>query len=260
MSAFTVDTRQLPGLAEIVASLPLSLRDAGNGPPQIIGVTGTGTWAAQATAAVRHGALAIVVEAPVLAGLKNVSTAAQSRVVLAWDFAANPGVHAAAAEAEAMRGGAGIAKGAVTVGRSTDIQVALLDLLVAAVRVFGEISMLTVRHRDHHCLYLTGHLEGGAPLTLSVVVTNAYPFAMDLRLLTGEGGLDVHVPSPATAAPAEVRVADADGERLLPTVWVTSRRASWQDAAAVAAGATSGDIAELRRAVSLVPGFWSLQR
>ena len=256
MSAFTVDTRDLPGLAEVVASLPLSLRDAGNGPPQITGVVGTRTWATKATSAVAQGALAVVVETPVVSRLESVSAAAQSRVVLAWDYAANPGVHAAAAEAEALRGQAGIAQGTVSVGRSTDVQVALLDLLVAAVRVFGDFTTLTVRHRDHHGVHLTGHLRGGAPLTLSVVVTNAYPLAMHLRLLTHEGGLDLLVPSPATAAPAEVRVVDVEGEHLLPTVWVSSRRASWQDAAAVAGGATSDDVAELRRAVSLVPDLW----
>ncbi len=256
MSAFTVDTSQLPGLAEIVSSLPLALRAVDEGPPQVVGLTGAPGWDGLAGNALASGALAVVVAAPVDSRADELSLAAQSRVVLAWDFAASPGVLAAATEALPLLGAALLAQGTLSVRRDADVRSALLDLLTAASRVFGDVSSLRLAREDAGGRHLTGHLAGGAPLTLSVVVTDAIPSTLRLRLLTGSGGLDAVVPSPATAAPAEVRVADVSGERLLPTVWVTSHRASWQRAALVAAGdVTPDDVAELRRVAARAPGL-----
>jgi hypothetical protein len=254
MSTFTVDTSQLPGLSEIVASLPLSLSVAGDGAPQIVALVGDPAWAARAASALAEGAMAVVIAAPNAAGADGLPPDAQARVVLAWDFAANPGVLAAGTEAAPLHGAAILAQGMLSVVRGTHVRSGALDLLVAADRVFGDFSALRLVHEDADGLYLTGHLVGGAPLVLSVAVTDAVASGLHLRLLTGDGGLDALVPSPACAAPAEVRVADAQGERLLPTVWVSSHRASWQRAAAVAAGdATSGDVDELLRVAAVAP-------
>ncbi|MCH6472444.1 hypothetical protein [Sinomonas terrae] len=98
-------------------------------------------------------------------------------------------------------------------------------------------------------------VPSGTDLTaavLDVLVTDAAPASLRLRILTDDGGLTAVVPCPDTAAPAEVRFVGPDGERLLPTPWETARRASWRRAVAIAAGeALSGDLAGLHRVTPL---------
>ncbi|WP_422934659.1 hypothetical protein [Sinomonas sp. P47F7] len=257
MSTFTVDATQTAGLAEIAASLPLSLAPAREGAPELASVSGSAGWAGRAQAAFDGGALAAVVGSPATDD-PEFPAGAESRLVLAWDFAANPGVLAAAEAAAPLRGRAVFAEATLSVPSSTDLDAALLDALTAVVRVAGEVTPLRTLHRDAAGWHLAGDLAGPqgarAPLALAIVVTDAAPAALRLRLLTDDGGLTAEVPSPDTAAPAGVRIVGPDGERLLPTLWETSRRASWRRAVAIAAGeALSADVAELHRVAALTP-------
>lgn len=247
MTRFTVGG-QVPGLSEIIASLPLSLVMAGDPPVQIVGLAGEPGWYERAVEALSAGALAVVVTRPVDA---PADLADQPHLVLSWPFADSPGLLAAAAEATPLRATAALAQGTVSVATRDDAPAALLDLLIAAGRVFGELTELTRVYDDEQGIFLAGHLSGGAAVTLAVVVSAAQASTMHLRLLTGDGGVEATLPAQA-AAPAEVRVIDAHGDRLLPTVWVSAHRASWQRAATVAAGTASTDVAELRRALAVL--------
>ncbi|MDQ4502961.1 hypothetical protein [Sinomonas sp. ASV322] len=253
MSAFSVDTTHTAGLAEIVASLPLSLSPVGDGPAQLAAVAGSPGWAQRAMEAADGGALAVVVGSPQTDdGVAALASETAPRVVLAWDFAANPGVLAAADAAAPLRESAVLAEATLAVPSGTDLDAALLDVLVAVDRVAGEPASLRSLHRGANSWHLAGGTRSGAPLALSLVVTDAASASLRLRILTDDGGLTAVVPSPDTAAPAEIRVVARDGERLLPTLWETSRRASWRRAVAIAAGDTiSGDIAELHRLTPL---------
>lgn len=254
MSSFPVDISQTPALAEIVASLPLSLAPAVDA-PQLAWFAGSSMWSARAKAAVDGGALAVVVSSPSAEGAGD----GDPRVVLDWPFASNPGVLAAAEAAAPLRERAALAQASLAVDIGADFKTTLLDVITAASRVFGEFAQLETLHQDSAGWHLASRLAGGALLSLSIVVTNAIPTALRLRLLTDDGGLTVLVPSPDTAAPAEVRITGPDGEHLLPTLWETSRRASWRRAVAIAngdaarTGANCDDLAELRSSMSLAP-------
>ncbi|MEA5454956.1 hypothetical protein SPF06_09510 [Sinomonas sp. JGH33] len=263
MTAYTVDPSQAEGLAEIAASLPLSLGPTGDRAPQLVAVEGSSGWEQRAREAADGGALAVVVGSPSLDETAGDDAARldgdhAARVVLAWDFAANPGVLAAAALLDGTgthpRERARLAEAVVRVPPGTDLDAALLDALVAVGRVAGEPASVRSLHRSASSWHLAGEARSGAPLALSLLVTNAAPASLRLRILTDDGGLTAVVPSPETAAPAEVRIIGRDGERLLPTLWETSRRASWRRAVAIAAGGTlSADVAELHRIIHLIP-------
>lgn len=254
MTSFTVDPTQLAGLPEVVASLPISLAPAGTTTPQLSAVAGTPGWTGRAAEAVLAGALGAVVDAPEEAPTDQMAGDVASRVVLAWEFASNPGVLAAAGAAAPLRRHAFLAEATLTVRSANEFKGALLDLLTTSSRVFGEFTSLVTLHKDATGWHLAGKLAGGAPLVLTLLVTTADPASLRLRLLTGDGGLAVVVPSSNTAAPAEVRIVGPDGERLLPTLWETSRRASWRRVVAIAAGdAVSDDLAEFRHTITVAP-------
>ncbi|WP_055557150.1 hypothetical protein [Streptomyces sp. NBRC 110028] len=250
--ALTVDTTQVPGLAEVTASLPLSLAPASS-PAQLAAVTGAPGWAERAEEALAGGAVAVVVESPSADnGAARLGVEAAAHTVLGWAFAANPGVLAAGDAAGPLRERAVFADAQLRVPAGTDLDAAMLDLLTATSRVAGAFGLRRTLHRDRDGWHAAGRLDTGAPLSLSVVVSNAAPASLRLRLLTADGGLTAAVPAPDTAAPAEVRILTPDGERLLPTLWETSRRASWRRAVAIATGATvCSDVAELHRITAL---------
>jgi hypothetical protein len=253
MSPFTVDAAQAPGLAEIAASLPLSLAPARSGPPQLASVAGSPGWATRARDALDTGASAVVVSSP--SPESNAAAAlgaAADRVVLEWAFAANAGISAAAEASSPLRTGIVLAETHLRVPRGTDLDAGMLDALTAARRIVGDLSCLRTLHRGSAGWHAAGLVSEGAPFGIAVVVTDAAPAALCLRLLTRDGGLTVVVPPPDTAAPAEVRIVGPDGERLLPTLWETSRRTSWRRAVAIAGGkTTSGDVAEFHRTTAL---------
>lgn len=250
---FTVCVDEAPGLAEIAASLPLSLA-ATDVSPQIAAVDGAPGWARRAGEAIAAGARAVVVRSPATHdGAPHLPADAAARAVVAWEFAANPGVLAAAEAAAPLRERAVLAECRVTLPDEGQLDAALLDAVTACGRVFGTfgpVEALVAGPAGRHC---AGRLANGAPLTLALVVSAAAPTAaLSLRLLTDDGGITAHVPSAATAAPAEVRVIGPDGELLLPTLWETSRRATWRRAIAIAGGGpASEDVAEFHHTVSL---------
>ncbi|WP_369046359.1 hypothetical protein [Sinomonas sp. P10A9] len=244
----------IPGLPEIAASLPLSLAPS-DGAPQIAAVDGSSGWAVRAQKALGARALAVVVGSPAAHdGDTHLDAVTAGRVVIAWEFAANPGTLAAAEAAAAWRDRAVLVDCTLTVPDSARLEGALLDSLTAARRIVGEFGPLATVFSGPSGRHLAGRLDNGAPLSLGIVVSGAVPASLRVRLLTTDGGITVVVPSAATAAPAEARVVGPDGELLLPTLWETSRRASWRRAIAIAGGdSISADAAELHHTASLAP-------
>ncbi|MCA4135392.1 hypothetical protein [Arthrobacter sp. M4] len=255
---YTVDTHSVPGLSETVASLPLSLAPAGQEPAQLAAIAGTPGWLERTREALDGGALAAVVSSPSAAdGILSLPTDFAQRAIVEWSFASNPGLQTAAEATSSLRETAVFADIELRVPTETNFDDVLLDVLIAAGRVFGSMSPVRSLHRDKAGWHLASWLRGQAsdvPVSFSIIATDAAPATLRLRLLTQDGGLSASVPSPATAEPAEVRITGPDGERLLPTLWETSRRVSWRRAVAVAAGeAVSDDLSELDGAISLAP-------
>lgn len=252
--ALAVDASSASSVAEIVASLPLSLTPS-DGAPQIAAIQGSAGWATRAQEALDAGALAAVVSSPSgHDGAARLSAEASGRVAIAWEFAANPGVQVAADAAAGLRGQAVVAECTVTVPESAGLETAILDALTATGRIVGGFAPVTVLLSGPDGHHLSSRLDNGAPLSVGILVSKAGPASLRVRLLTPEGGLTAVVPSAATAAPAEVRVVRPDGELLLPTLWETSHRATWRRAVEMASGSTaSGDIAELHHIAPLAP-------
>ena len=253
MNPFIVDRTQSAGLAEVLASLPASLAPEGDD-PQLAFIEGTPDWPEFTQAALNAGALAAVVSSPSTKDNGFVSKEAAERVILAWDFAENPGVRVAAAAAIPLQGTAVLAEAILTAPTHTDVETALLDMMTALTRIAGHLTQLRTLYRNGTGWYLAAELENGAPVSISLLITDTVPRRLNMRLLTIDGGLNVIVPAPDTAAPAEVRVVGPEGELLLPTLWETSHRASWRRAVALAGGTEiSGDIEELRRIAKRLP-------
>ena len=62
-------------------------------------------------------------------------------------------------------------------------------------------------------------------LTSAGLAPHAY-----VRVLTDDGGVEIAIPHPETARPAEVVITDEAGVRTLPTLWESSHRAAWRRA------------------------------
>jgi hypothetical protein len=75
---------------------------------------------------------------------------------------------------------------------------------------------------------VSGHVAGGAPLTITVAVGPAIERPFHLRVVAQSGGVHLSVPDPATAAPALVTIHHADGSTTLPARWESAHRASWR--------------------------------
>ncbi|WP_415854841.1 hypothetical protein [Sinomonas sp. G460-2] len=258
LTQYTVDAVHTPGLSEVVASLPLSLTRAGEEPAQLATITGARGWADRALEAFDGGALAAVVSSPSAdEGVPALPADIATRAIIEWAFACNPGVLVAAEAAAPLRERAVFADVELRLPTGADPDTALLDTLTAASRVLGPLTPVRSLHRDKASWHLSGSLTEDAPtapVAIAIIVTDAAPARLRLRLLTLDGGLTAVVPAPDTAAPAEVRIVGPDGERLLPTLWETSRRSAWRRAVAIAAGElVSADVAELYRVAALVP-------
>ena len=69
---------------------------------------------------------------------------------------------------------------------------------------------------------------GDLSVGMGVVRSTAVPPQASVRLLTNDGGVELSLPDPSTARPAEVMITDGEGLRLLPTVWESAHRAVWR--------------------------------
>lgn len=237
----------------VIASLPVSLAPAPDA-ALLTAVDGSTGWAGRTEAAHQAGALAAVVIAPTTP--EALAETSVDKVLIDWPFASHPALEGAAAAAEGLRPSVSIVESRIVVPATGNLDLALVDQLTALNRLLGGTlapGSLRRLHQDAHGYLICGQLGDSVPLSVSAVVTDALPPQLQIRILTTDGGLTAAIPSPDTAAPAEVRVTTAEGEQLLPTLYESAHRATWRRAHNVATdGLVTTDVDELRRTAALV--------
>ena len=75
--------------------------------------------------------------------------------------------------------------------------------------------------------------------------STAVPAQARARLLTSSGGVEITLPDPGTARPAQIVITTPDGQQLLPTLWESPHRATWRRlSTSLAAGASTPDLSD----------------
>jgi len=250
-------------VSAVVASLPLSFGPAA-GPsaegPDIVAVAGHAGWAARAADAVRSGARAVVVAAPVAedtAELVGVADSAGAAVVLDQQWAGNAALAESSANVHQVIAGAledAVMLDSVAVAApGTDPAHLLTEQLAVLVRCGIELRNPRVVQRNGNGYTVAGVLSGGTPVALQGILTSALPATASVTVLTSTGRADVVLPDPAAAWPAEVRVVTAEGATTLPTLYESSHRTSWARAhATVTSGKPATDLARFAAVTSLL--------
>jgi len=227
-------------VTQTVASLPATFRtvaEAHAGTADVLVMAGGAGWTADALAAVAGGTRGIVVVNPVpedttklAAAAKNAGTA----VVLDLRWASNPALVAGNGQPDA-RGAVRSAMGSAALLDSvaasmpgTELPELLTAHLAALLAVSGQLGDVRVIRSDATGYTVGGRLPNGAPFTAQGVLTAARPAGVGIHLYTADGGVDVRVPDPDAAWPAEVRVTGAHGQLLLPTLYESAHRSAWR--------------------------------
>lgn len=223
----TGDTAELG----VAASLPVSFVPAPAGTDGSAAiVAGSAGWTARAAAAIRGGAIGVLVTAPVAEDAAELAaTAAEAGVPVVLDgrWSANPVVDAASlAFTERIREQSRLEVRSV-VAPGDDVSQALLDLISLVRALVGPAEDLNVLHRNAHGL-IAEAAAADCALDVSVVRTAALPSHATVRLLTGDGSVDLVIPDGAAARPALLSVTDERGTTLAPTIYETGHRRSWR--------------------------------
>lgn len=103
----------------------------------------------------------------------------------------------------------------------------LVDLAALVRALVGPLHGISLLHQDHNGCFAMGG-AGDLSVGMGVVRSTAVPPQASVRLLTNDGGVELSLPDPSTARPAEVMITDGEGLRLLPTVWESAHRAVWR--------------------------------
>ncbi|NUT71520.1 hypothetical protein [Pseudarthrobacter sp. C4D7] len=242
MSTYTVtatpEAEESGAVALAVASLPATFGPApAGGAADIAVIAGGAGWTAEAVRAVRSGSRGVLVVDPVpeeTAQLADAAQAAGAAVVLDLHWASSPalvGNDGAPDARSAVRGALGTASlldSVATAAPGTDVRQLLARHLAAVLAVCGQLQGAGVIRSNATGYAVSATLANGAPFTAQGVLTAARPAGVAIHLYTADGGVDVRVPDPDAAWPAEVRVTGAQGELLLPTLYESAHRAAWR--------------------------------
>ncbi|ALV41466.1 hypothetical protein AU252_10145 [Pseudarthrobacter sulfonivorans] len=247
--------RKTGSIDAVVASLPISLANA-TLEPDIVALDGSKTgWPERAQEALDRGARATVVISPT--STTGPAPKTSSRILFDWAFASNPAVQKAAEAADRLVAPVTLLESRLVVPAGVDLNQVLLDQLTAIAHIVGENSLppgsIRRLHADEYGYQMSGTLAGGAPVTVSAVVTGAEHTHLEIRLLTQDESITVFLPAPDTAIPAEVRMTTHEGELLLPTQYESAHRSTWRRAIrTLSEEAETQDFATLQRAVAVM--------
>ncbi|MEU6787820.1 hypothetical protein ABZ912_52250 [Nonomuraea angiospora] len=218
-----------PAVHATVASLPRYFRPAAGGP-----ITGTVTAVPTPTAlraaldARPTGILLAGVSAQGVTGVRELAeraAAAGIPVVVAGPWALDPAVTALAGALDAEDASLVEVTATVPAGSSpTDV---LLDQLALLRTAIGPARAVEVIQADAHGHLARAHV-GDVPVHLAAAVSGLGTRRARLDVLGPAVQWRLSFPDPATARPAAVVRTDADGERLLPTLYESAYRAAWR--------------------------------
>ena len=219
-------------IPEVIASLPVSLARSTSAEADLVAVSGATGWTNRAMEAIRSGARGVLVvdpQAEPVHELKKVASQHEVPVVLNHRLASNPGVEVARSKVQSISGDISFVDLTASVVSTGTYSSALDELRLIASRLVGRIQGLRTLRRSEDSLLATGHCAGTSiPVTFAALHSPLGPFAAYARIVTASGDIELRIPSPETAAPAEVTFTDAEGTTLAPTLFESSRRSSWR--------------------------------
>lgn len=225
----------------VLSSLPLSYRPADDQtPPAVTTIGGTGAWADRVDQALGRGSAAVVVvhpepTAPDVQPMPGL-------VVLDSIWADNAAVGTAAKYFRAGVRDAQLIECRIVPGPGRTLAATLVDAFQLIRALFGPATQPELLHHTAEG-FLAGASVGGLALSLWVNRTSAIRPGASVRLLTDDGSIELTVPHPATARPAELVITNSVGALSVPSRWESSHRTAWRRAhALVDAGSEGSDL------------------
>lgn len=221
-------------IAEVIASLPVSYAwsalTATGDAADVHEISGTNGWTDRVLAALEAHPRAVLVTDPVAADpdeLVELATAADEagvHVVLAEQFAGNPTVTALIE---------------VHPTPLADLSAVFVDVVANRVDVDLQLTQLRTLRAFGATTSTPTHTIGAGGVTLAGTTgstllggigarSHALPQTVKVRGYSAEQTLELDLPDAATARPASAVLTDADGSRVLPTIYENAYRATWR--------------------------------
>jgi len=222
----SADTDATGAVAQVIASLPISLRP-GTGVADLAAVSGP-QWVADAAAAASAGVSGIMIVNPSPADVAALEIAVPVVVDTTWSH--NPAVAAAAPHFAALTESDEPVtfESRVDAPVGSDLERVLLAQLALVRAAIDAVATLAVDRWNERGYDIRATLSGGASIALAAVLTGGLPVSASLGALTRHNAVRMHLPDPATAVCGTVTVSGADGATVLPTLWETPHRAAWR--------------------------------
>ena len=215
--------------AAVLSSLPVSYTaTAADATADVVVVAGSSDWPSVVDHLLGEGSAAAIVVHPEPADLAALPRT-PGLVVIDSVWAGNPAVPAAAGHFGRAATASQLVECRVITGPDRPLGANLLDLAALIRSLIGPLRGVSVLQYDSHGFFATAK-AADLSVSLSVVRSSALAPQASVRLLTDDGGVEMVIPDPSTARPAEVMITNGDGLQRLPTVWESSHRAAWRRA------------------------------
>jgi hypothetical protein len=218
-------------VAQVVASLPVSLHPSDDGWGALVAIAGTNGWTEEALASISSGARGLMVISPSaaeVAALKERADALGVPVVIDTEWAHNPAVAAAAPQFAAHNDENSLLEARVNAPAGADLDRVLLAQLALIRAAVDPVVSLTYARRNEHGYDALARLASGARASLAAILTDALPTSASLRIIKPHHAVALALPGSGTAAPGKVTVSGPEGATLLPTQWESAHRAAWR--------------------------------
>jgi hypothetical protein len=238
-------------VAQVIASLPVSLHPASRAPDLVAIDGGTAGWPDEAERQIGTGVRGIMVINPVAAdvtALKEKSSAAAVPVVIDSTWTYNPAVATGKGHFAAHNDTDSLLEARVNLPAGTDLDQALLAQLGLIRETTGQVTSLMFARKDRHGYDALATLASGGRASLTAIFSDSVPPSAVLRIIKPRTAVELTLPGPATAAPGKVVVSGPKGATLLTTLYETAHRAAWRNLYRLAqSGETAGDLAGFAR-------------
>jgi hypothetical protein len=243
-------TNRSGGVAQVIASLPVSLHNALER-PDLVAVDGSADWPAEVERAIDAGARGALVVRPVPADVSSLlekMNAENVPVVIDAVWTYNPAVPTSAGPFAELLDNRALLEARVYVPTECDWDRVLLDQLSLIRAAVSPVRGFRFVRKSEHGYAALADLASGARASITAVRTDSVPEAATLRIVKAEHMVELELPAPQTAVPGRVRVSGPNGSTLLETQWETAHRAAWRHLhGLVVSGLTSSDVEEFRQ-------------
>jgi hypothetical protein len=216
------------GVSGVVASLPVSYGPA-VGAADISAFGGEAGWTLRVLAAANDGARGVVIVNPAAESTEEMAAAAQATAAVTLDhrWASNPAIGNARQALEADLDDAALLDSVAISAPGTGTTELLTQHLALLQNLGIGLETLRLVQSGPNGYVVAGSLANGAPMALQGITTSAVLPHCSVTVLNSTGGLELTVPDPDTASPAELRVTNPAGSTLLPTLYESAHRSTW---------------------------------